>query len=278
MDELRTQIEATQPALQIDFGQVLGDILGDLAGTAQPIEVKLFGNDPLQNQEKARQIGEVMENINGVADVFNGIVVAGPSVLITPKQDELAKFGLTPLDLQKQVQLQLQGTEVGNLPENSLYITLRMRYPNPQENNLDRMQQMKIFLPSGTVKPITQFADIKAESGVAEIDRENLQPFVDITARLDNRDLGSAVREIQQKIKAEVPLTSGQHVEYGGDYQQQQKSFSELLRILLLACLLVFATLVFLFKDFLAAVHYSYSFRIRNGWLCNSALHHRNCA
>ena len=253
MDEIRARIEASQPALEIDFGQVLGDILGDLSGTAQPIEVKLFGNDPLQNQDKAQQIGEVMRNINGVADVFNGIVIAGPSVIVIPKQEELAKYGLTPVDLQKQVALQLQGTEVGNLPENALYITLRMRYPNPQSNNLDRMQHMQIFLPNGMVKPMTQFADIVTESGVAEIDRENLQPFVDITARLDNRDLGSAVKEIQQKIKAEVPLESGQHVEYGGDYKQQQQSFSELLRILLIACLLVFATLVFLFKDFLAA-------------------------
>ncbi|HYV94538.1 MAG TPA: efflux RND transporter permease subunit [Chitinophagales bacterium] len=253
MDELRERIEVTQPALQIDFGQVLGDILGDLTGTAQPIEVKLFGSNPEQNQENARKIGEAMEKINGVADVFNGIVIAGPSVIVVPKQDELAKFGLTPADLQKQVELQLQGTEVANLPENVQYITIRLRYPNPQSNNLDRMQHMQIFLPNGTVKPITQFADIKVENGVAEIDRENLQPFVDITARLDNRDLGSAMHEIQQKIKSEVPLETGQHVEYGGDFLQQQKSFSELLRILLIACLLVFATLLFLFRDFVAA-------------------------
>ncbi|MFI5135151.1 MAG: efflux RND transporter permease subunit, partial [Chitinophagales bacterium] len=199
------------------------------------------------------EIAEVMEKIDGVADVFNGITIAGPSVVVIPRQDELAKFGLTPADLQKQVEVQLQGTEVGNLPENAQYITIRMRYPNPQENNLDRMQHMEIFLPDGTVKPITQFADIKVENGAAEIDRENLQPFVDITARLDNRDLGSAMHEIQQRIKSDVPLESGQHVEYGGDFQQQQKSFQELLLILLIACLLVFATLVFLFKDFLAA-------------------------
>ncbi len=253
MDEVRARIEASQPALQIDFGQVLGDILGDLSGTAQPIEVKLFGNDPIQNQEKAREIGDVMDKINGIADVFNGITIAGPSVVVVPKQDELARFNLTPADLQKQVQLQLQGTESGTLPENSQYTTIRMRYPNPIGNNLDRIHNMMIFLPGGTVKPITQFADIKMETGVAEIDRENLQPFVDITARLDNRDLGSAVKEIQDRIKADVPLTQGQHVEYGGDYQQQQKSFSELLRILLIACLLVFATLLFLFRDFVAA-------------------------
>lgn len=253
MDELRSSIEATQPALQIDFGQVLGDILGDLAGTAQPIEIKLFGNNPKQNEEKAKQIADVLENISGVADVFNGIVIAGPSVVVSPKQDELAKFHLTPADLQRQVQLQLQGSEAGSVSENEQYISIRMRYPDPQGNDLERMKDMQIFLPQGTLKPITQFADIKAENGIAEIDRENLQPFVDITARLDNRDLGSAIKEIQQKISSQVPLAAGQHLEYGGDFKQQQQSFSELLLILLIACLLVFATLVFLFKDFLAA-------------------------
>ncbi|MCY7409996.1 MAG: efflux RND transporter permease subunit [Chitinophagales bacterium] len=252
MDELRARIEESQPALEIDFGQVLGDILGDLSGSAQPIEVKLFGNDPEQNHEKAKEIGKVMENINGIADVFNGIIIAGPSIIVIPNQEQLAKYNLTPADLQRQVQLQLQGTEVGTLPENIQYTTIRMRYPNSQANSLERIEQMEIFLPDGNIRPIKNFASIRLEPGQAEIDRENLQPFVDITARLDNRDLGSAMQEIQQQIKANVPLASGQHIEYGGDYQQQQKSFSELLRILLMAGLLVFATLLFIFKDLIA--------------------------
>ncbi|MEO5673468.1 MAG: efflux RND transporter permease subunit [Chitinophagales bacterium] len=253
IDELRARIESSQPALTIDFGQVLGDILGDLSGSAQPIEVKLFGNDPDENHEKARQIAELMEKIPGIADVFNGITIAGPSVTLIPNQEELTRFNLTPADLQKQAQLQLQGIEVGVLPENVQSSTIRLRYPNSQFNNITRIKEMQIFMPDGTLKPINQFADIRIDSGQAEIDRENLQPFVDITARLDNRDLGSAMQEIQNQIKSNIPLNTGQHIEYGGDYQQQRQSFSELLRILLLAGLLVFTTLLFLFKDWLAA-------------------------
>lgn len=253
MDELRSRIEASQPALNIDFGQVLGDILGDLSGTAQPIEVKLFGNNIQQNQERARQIAAVMEKVPGVADVFDGIIIAGPSVVVVPKQDVLAMFNITPAQLQQQVTLQLQGLEVGSMLEHTQYTTIRMRYPDPQHNNLQRVQQMKVFLPEGKILPVQDFATITAETGTAEVDRENLQPFISITARLDNRDLGSAVSEIKSKIEAEVPLTAGQHIEFGGDYQQQQKSFEELLLILIIACVLVFATLVFLFKDFVAA-------------------------
>lgn len=253
IDELRARIESSQPALAIDFGQVLGDILGDLSGSAQPIEVKLFGNDPDENHEKARQIAELMEKIPGIADVFNGITIAGPSVTLIPNQEELTRFNLTPADLQKQAQLHLQGIEVGVLPENVQSSTIRLRYPNSQFNNITRIKEMQIFMPDGTLKPINQFADIRIDSGQAEIDRENLQPFVDITARLDNRDLGSAMQEVQNQIKSNIPLSTGQHIEYGGDYQQQRQSFSELLRILLLAGLLVFTTLLFLFKDWLAA-------------------------
>src|SRR5204862_2518359 len=95
IEDIRQQIEATQPALRIDFGQVIGDMLGDLMASIQPVEIKIFGNDFDKLHQLSEQVGEVVEKVEGAADVFNGIVISGPSVSILPNNTMLAQFGLT---------------------------------------------------------------------------------------------------------------------------------------------------------------------------------------
>ena len=109
-------------------------------------------------------------------------------------------------------------------------------------------------MPSGQLKAITELADIKLNAGDAQVERENLQSMGVVTSRLANRDLGSTIKEIQQKIGAQVKLPLGYHIEYGGEYAQQQQSFQELLVILITSSLLVFGVILFLFKDFWVAL------------------------
>ncbi|MBI1782319.1 MAG: efflux RND transporter permease subunit, partial [Sphingobacteriales bacterium] len=102
INDIRLKIEATQPALRIDLGQVIGDMLGDLMRSVQPVEVKVFGDDNKKLQQLSAQAAEVIRNIKGTADVFDGIVIAGPSVSIEPNYTRLAQFGITPANLQYQ--------------------------------------------------------------------------------------------------------------------------------------------------------------------------------
>jgi Cu/Ag efflux pump CusA len=102
--------------------------------------------------------------------------------------------------------------------------------------------------------PVTSFATIQVNEGDAEIQRENLQMMGVVTGRLENRDLGSTMKEIQQKVSAQIVLPQGYHIEYGGAYAEQQRSFHELLMILITSSLLVFGIILFLFKDFLVAL------------------------
>lgn len=113
---------------------------------------------------------------------------------------------------------------------------------------------MKIFSPAGKLIPISQVATIELNTGDAEIQRENLQSMGVVTARLENRDLGSVMKDIQNKVNAQLTLPQGYHVEYGGAYAQQQQSFHELLLILITSSLLVFGIILFLFRDFLVAL------------------------
>jgi Cu/Ag efflux pump CusA len=152
------------------------------------------------------------------------------------------------------VQLALQGTQVGNILEKEQLSVVRIIYPGTNRQNVGDIQRLKIFLPSGKTIPITDVATIKVNTGDAEVQRENLQTMGVITGRLENRDLGSVMKEIQQKVSAQVKLPQGYHVEYGGAYKQQQQSFKELLMILITSSLLVFGVILFLFRDIWVAL------------------------
>jgi multidrug efflux pump subunit AcrB len=254
IEDLRKQIEATQPALRIDFGQVITDMLGDLMTSVQPIEIKIFGNDQQRLQQLSKQVSDVVSGIDGTADVFDGIVIAGPSVTIEPSYARLAQFGLTPAELQFQLQTSLEGNIVGTLPEKEQLTNIRMVYPGSRTLSVADIGRLQIFLPVGELKPITDLATVTVKPGDAEIQRENLQSMGVVSARLEGRDLGSTVKEIQQKVGSRVVLPEGYHVEYGGAYADQQKSFSELLIILITASLLVFGVILFLYRKVAVAL------------------------
>lgn len=252
IDELRGKIEATQPGLTVDFGQVIGDMLGDLMSEPNPVEVKVFGNQPAELRPLADQVSGIVTQVSGTADVFNGITIAGPSVVFSPKSSALLQYGLTPLDLQNQLTTRLMGNEVGNILEGNQFIKMRLKYPGTS-SDLQLLKQSPVFTADGRSRLLSDFASVRVDSGTAEIQRENLQPMVSITSSLVNRDLGSVMSEIQQKVSSGVTLASGQHIEYGGAFAQQQQSFRELLLILVSASLLVFIVLLFLFRDLKAA-------------------------
>ena len=253
ISDIRERIESTQPALTIDFGQVIGDMLGDLMSTVQPIEIKVFGPDATKRYALADQVTAVVEKVAGTADVFNGIVRMGPSVDVRPDPRRLAQFGLTAVDFQTQLQTQLVGTTAGNVLEGEQLLNIRLRYPNAAQATLAQMQAEPVFLPNGQRRRVDELATVRVTPSEAELERENLQAMTAVTARLDNRDLGSAMSEIKQKLEAQVPLPPGYFIQYGGSYAEQQQSFQELLTILGSACLLVFAVGLFLFRDLKAA-------------------------
>jgi CzcA family heavy metal efflux pump len=254
IDELRKNIESTLPALTVDFGQVIGDMLGDLMSSVQPVEVKVFGSDPEKVRSIAREAAKIVEETPGTADVFDGIVIAGPNISFLPDEANLYRFGLTPADLQFQLETRTQGVVVGKLKEQEQMIDVRMMYPGYLENSLDKLQNSRMFLPGGSLVPLNLLTKTKVEKGVSEIERENLQLITAVTARLNNRDLGSVMKDIQRRVKSEIALPQGYRIEYGGSFAEQQKSFQELLTILILASLLVFTVLLVLFRDLRVAL------------------------
>jgi multidrug efflux pump subunit AcrB len=251
---IRQRIESSQPALRIDFGQVIGDMLGDLMTSVQPVEIKIFGSDQKTLQQLSKQVADVVTNVSGTADVFDGVVIAGPSVSVQPDYAKLAQFGITPASFQYQLQTSLEGNISGNLFEQQQYVAIRMVYPGNRKMSVNDINDLKIFLPDGRLKPITALARVRVNGGDAEVQRENLQSMGVVTARLDNRDLGSVMKDIQQKLATDIHLPPSYSIQYGGAYADQQQSFKELLMILITASLLVFAVILFLFRSFSIAL------------------------
>jgi CzcA family heavy metal efflux pump len=252
--DIRKKVESTQPALQIDFGQVIGDMLGDLMASVQPIEIKIFGDNIDRLHQLSEQVSKVVEETEGAADVFNGIVISGPSVSIIPNNLALAQYGLTSQSLQTQVQLGLQGSQAGSILEKEQLANIRIVYPGSNKQSVEGIKKLQVFSPAGRLLPISSVANIQINPGDAEIERENLQSMGVVTGRLENRDLGTTMKEIQQKVSSEVVLPQGYHIEYGGAYAEQQQSFHELLLILITSSLLVFGVILFLFRSFLVAL------------------------
>jgi CzcA family heavy metal efflux pump len=254
ISELRAQVESNQPALRADFGQVITDMLGDLTTSVQPIEIKIFGNDQQKLQELSQKLADLVAGVKGVADVNNGIVIAGPSVSIEPDYAKLAQFGMTPANLQYQLQTSLEGNIVGSLPEKEQLTNIRMIYPGSRRLTVSDISRLQLFLPDGKLKPISDLATVTIKPGDAEIQRENLQSMGVISARQEQRDLGSVMKDIQHAINTKMVLPQGYHIEYGGNFAEQQQSFSELLMILVAASLLVFGVILFLFREFAVAL------------------------
>jgi len=254
IDDLRKQISAQQPALRIDFGQVIGDMLGDLMASVQPIEIKIFGNDQTQLNKLSTEVAGIVGKVPGTADAFDGIVIAGPSIEIKPDQNKLAQFHISPTSFQQEMQAHLEGVSGGGILEREQLTPLRILYSDSRSRTLESLKQARVFLPDGRLIPITELATITLTGGNAELQRQDLQSMGVVTARRNQRDIGSVMTDIKRAVSKQVVIPSGYHLEYGGEYADQQRSFQELLLILISSSLLVFGVILFLSRDFMLAV------------------------
>jgi len=252
-DIIRKRVEAAVPALTVDFGQVIEDMLGDLMSSVQPIEIKIFGTDHNKLKELSKKVAAKVEQVQGTADVFDGIVIAGPMFSIHPKEAVLKQYGLTDTDLQSQIQTYLQGTVVGSILEKEQLTDINLMFPENYKTPIEKIKDLKISTPSGNFFALSTFADYTIQQGISEIKRENLQTMGVVTARLNQRDLGSVMKDIKTEL-SKINLPQSYRIEYGGSYAAQQKSFNELLIILILGALLVFAVVLFMFRNLLFSI------------------------
>jgi len=185
-----------------------------------------------------------------VVDVFNGVVVSGPAVTFRVDPQRAALFGLTANDVNEALTVALNGDVVSNVIEHGRSVGVRVWLTTPQLQ-LDQLRALQLRSPAtNAMVRIAQIATVDYDPGQTEINRDGLRQSIAVTARLEGRDLGSAMRDIQALIARQIHLPAGMTVEYGGLYQEQQASFRELFVALALAVALVFLVLVIEFRSF----------------------------
>jgi multidrug efflux pump subunit AcrB len=252
--DVRDKVTNQLPMLQMEFPQLLQDMIGDLTSAPEPIVIKLFCQDPNVLRQWAPKIGDAIKKVPGVVEVLNGIdnTISGPATVFQVDPAVVARTGFTPQEVELDASAILQG-EPAPTPVvlNDRAYTIRVRFPESTRSSMDAIKNTLLVSSTGKTATLGSLATVTDEPGQTEIRRENLQRNVTVTARLENRDLGSGVAAVQ-KVVADMQMPSSIRVQYGGQYEEQQKSFHDLVFVLILAVLLVFIVLLFEFGSFAA--------------------------
>ena len=254
--DVRSQIEQKEPATKVEFIQLLQDMIGDLTSQPEPVVIKLFAQDGKLLSDTAPKVGEAISKVKGVVDVLNGIenTVSGPAVTYQVSSMVAARAGFTPEEVAVDAAAILEG-EPASTPVvlNDRAYTIRVRFPEQNRSSLANMSNTLLNSATGRTATLGSLATVINDPGETEIRRENLQRLVQVTARLEGVDLGSGVAAVQKAVQ-DLHLPASIRVEYGGLYAENQKSSHDLLMVLGVALLLLFAVLLFEFRTFSAPV------------------------
>jgi CzcA family heavy metal efflux pump len=250
--DLRDKLTAAVPDTEIEFVQLLQDMLGDLEGSPTPIEVKIFGDDLEQLTTLSEQVETGMGKVSGVVDIV-GMEEGGPESTWTVDPVAAARIGLTVEQVSKQLSDAWLGTVATDLRLHDRTIPVRVRYPDSHRLAPTRLAETIVRGPAGQLTSASSLVTIEDAAGDPELMRENLRQMALVSARLEGRDLGSAVDEVKAMLTA-MSLPVGYTWEVGGQYESQRKSFSELLMVSGIATALVFVVLVVQFRGFTASL------------------------
>jgi multidrug efflux pump subunit AcrB len=256
MSELRERIAKEEPAVSVEFTQVLQDMINDLTSAPEAVQIKLFSPDAALLQTWGPKITEAIHNVQGVVDERDGIenTTSGPAVVFKVNPAVAARAGFTPEEVATDAAAMLGGEPAPTpVVANDRAYTLRIRFPAANRASLEAMRDTLLTSSTGRTATLGALATITEIPGQTEIRRENLQRDVVVTAGFEGVDLGSGMAGVQKAVRA-LHIPSSIRVEYGGTFQEQQKSFHDLVIVLVLAVLLVFVVLLFEFGTFAAPV------------------------
>jgi len=254
--DVRAKITKQEPMLQIEFVQWLQDMIGDLTSAPEPVAIKLFSQDPALLRTWAPQVADGIKKIPGVVDILNGIdnTISGPATMFQVDPSTAARAGFTPQEIELDASAIMQG-EPATAPvvANDRAYTIRVRFPPPARASFEAIKNTLFVSSTGKIATLGSLATVVELPGQTEIRRENLQRDVTVTARLEGLNLGDGMQKVQKAV-ADLHVPPSIRIQYGGAYEEQQRSFRDLAFVLALAVVLVFTVLLFEFGGFAAPV------------------------
>ncbi|MEP6898562.1 MAG: efflux RND transporter permease subunit, partial [Rhodanobacter sp.] len=248
MTAVRDRIAAQVPGVDIELAQLMEDLIGDLTAVPQPIEIKLYAQDPSQLDTQAEKVAGAIAKIDGVVDIKSGVQLAGDALNIRIDADKAAFEGMTVDAITQAVDQALSGTVATQLPQLSKSVGVRVRIPDAMQLRIPQLSRLPVRAPDGHVFPLGRVATLLPVSGQPQISRENLQPMVAVTARIDGRGIGAGIADVKQLLAQPGMLASGVRYELGGLYAQQQIAFIGLSKVFAAALVAEFILLMFLYR------------------------------
>ena len=254
MDDVRTKIRKQEPAADVEFVQVLQDMIGDLSNEPEPVVIKLYSQDAKALLDAAPRVADAIGKVNGVVDVLDGVenTISGPAATFQVNAATAARSGFTPEEVALDATAILEGeTAAAPVVLNDRAYPIRVRFPDSSRSSLEQMMDTPVISGAGRTATLGSLAALNNDPGQTEIRRENSQRLMQVTARLEGVGLGSGIAAVRKAV-SNLHLPASIRIEYGGTYQEQQKSFRDLLKVLVLALLLLFVVLLFEFRSFSA--------------------------
>lgn len=232
--ELLEQLHAKFPGVEFNFSQYLQDNVAEaVSGVKGENSIKLYGNDLVELTETANKIKSVLATVRGITDLSVFTSLGQPTIQIDVDRVRAARYGLSPGDINATIRVAIGGDSAGDLyePGSDRHFPIIVRLAPEYRKSAESIQNLRIAAqgPNGITQiPLSEVATIKLVSGAAYIYREQQERYLPIKFSVRERDLGSAIREAQEKVAAEVKLPSGTHMEWVGEFGNLQDAIKRL--------------------------------------------------
>jgi len=232
------------PGVAYIFEQPIANKLAEmLTGTEGQLSVKLFGPDLDILNDSIEEIRNVIAEVKGVADLQIEQTTGIPQLVIKLKRDKLARFGIPVSDVADIIETALNGIEATDVYEIDRITSVLIRLPEKYRNDEEAIKNLLVDAPNGERIPLSQLAEISRSEGPQTIFRENLMRRKIILCNVVKRDIGTFVKEAQQKIDEEISLPPGYFVTFGGQFESQQSAMEHLTTLMLVVILIIFIVL-----------------------------------
>lgn len=248
--DVAAQVEIKVPGVRAEVAQLMEDLIGDLTAVPQPIEVKLYASDASVLQAQAVKVAALVAKVPGVTSVNDGVQLAGDALDVRVDPIRAGVEGVSPADVESQISTALVGAIATSLPQASKVVNVRVRVPNAETLTQAQLANLPIRAADGHILPLSRIAVIQAVTGQPQITRENLEPMVAVTGRIQGRGMGAAVSDVRRALDRPGALAAGVRYELGGLYQQQQIAFAGLAKVFAAALVAELVLLLILYRRF----------------------------
>ncbi|MBV9270037.1 MAG: efflux RND transporter permease subunit, partial [Candidatus Eremiobacteraeota bacterium] len=236
---LRDAFSGAVPAAQLDFHQILEDMINDLSGSPAPLELTLYGPDQSTLIRVATELADRIGKVRNVADTFSGVQYDDPTLRIAPDRARLSTLGVAGADVGSLLQSTTQGSVATDVASTAMMIPVRV----------EMLGSGALVPTSSGAVPLSTLANIRSGGLSTDVTEENGERAMLITANVAGGSLSAAIAGVQH-VLATTPLPPGYRVTIGGAYQAQQQSFREFISVIAIAVLLVFFVMLVAFRSF----------------------------